>query len=357
MNANSTSPDVIRLKVAADQLLGAYYASNPQLGDCVTYSTEAADVSEKQLGVLSPETIRAKALLALCEVVKLDTDKGLALATTVNEVASHVPQLNAADHATILSAYSLALLSSGRITDAVAPMERALDWRMQSSPMPDADAAQTMGTLAFIYQAQGRFGAAEDLFRRSLDITKTLKGADSRQTLAAEIALGNFLIDTNQSNSAWIPLNNAFESSTKMLEPTDPIRLNSTMALANLNQAMGDLPNAETRYKVVIDAKMRTVGLRDRDTLAAMNRLGRIYQAEAKLPQAEQLFRQVYDERMKLFGLSDVSTALSANDLGWLYAKTGKLEDSRRLLAEAISVRKKFLESEIHRRSMPRTIS
>src|SRR5262245_8126279 len=78
-----------------------------------------------------------------------------------------------------------ALYQAGKYADAIPIAERYVRVAQRKYGDRDPTFAEAITYLGFVYQAQGRSGEAERLFKRSLAIYETARGPDHRDVGAA----------------------------------------------------------------------------------------------------------------------------------------------------------------------------
>jgi serine/threonine protein kinase/tetratricopeptide (TPR) repeat protein len=121
----------------------------------------------------------------------------------------------------------------------------------------------------------------------------------------------------------------------------DPRTLRSMVGLATAYQQSGKVHDAIELLEHVRDVQLRTIGPKQRDTLATQNQLGWILWLIGEPKKAVELLERVRDERKALFGEDDEETIDTYRGLGVAYTSLGKRTEAIESARMILQVRRK----------------
>ena len=145
----------------------------------------------------------------------------------------------------IMNAYGIALLDAADYTQAGLILEDALSIREERLPADHPDVAQSLNNLAELYKAQGRYAAAEPLYKRSFAIMEKALGPNHP---AVATALNNLavLYKVQGRYAAAEPLyKRSLAIREKALGPNHPAVAKALEVLSNLYMKMGRVEEAK----------------------------------------------------------------------------------------------------------------
>jgi tetratricopeptide (TPR) repeat protein len=195
-------------------------------------------------------------------------------------------------------------------------------------------------------QSQGRYSAAEPLFRQALEARERLLGRDHPYTLlsANNLALllnakGDFV--TAEPLYRWV-----LEANDRVQGREHPETLNSANNLASLLHSKGDLAAAEPLCRWALAARERVLGTDHPDTLISVNNLACILQAKGDLAAAEPLCHRALVARESVLGNEHPSTLISVNNLAFLLRAKGDLAAAEPLYRRTLEAHERLLDME-----------
>ena len=150
--------------------------------------------------------------------------------------------------------------------------------------------------LALLYKAQGRYDAAEPLYKQAMEIRRAALG-EGHPDFAAS-------------------LNN----------------------LASLYQAQGRYDAAEPLYEQAIEIERAALGEEHPDFATSLNNLALLYEAQGRYDAAEPLHKQAMEIRRVALGEGHLDFATSLNNLASLYYDQGRYEDALPLSDQAVAI-------------------
>jgi tetratricopeptide (TPR) repeat protein len=161
--------------------------------------------------------------------------------------------------------------------------------------------ASSLGRLATVYQAQGKYAQAVDLLEQALAIQRKVLG-EEHPSMAS--SLGN---------------------------------------LAVVYWAQGKYGQAVDLYEQVLAIERKVLGEEHPNMARSLCNLALAYQAQGKYEQAVDLHEQALAIQRKMLGEEHPSTARSLNNLAETYLALGKYEQSERLHEQALALLRKAL--------------
>ena len=174
-----------------------------------------------------------------------------------------------------------------------------LSARLQTKRLNGEDTNLTLQTLASELQAQGKFGAAEPLFREALEGRRSALGARHRKTLISMNSLGLLLRVKGDLAGSEPLLREALEGRRETLGSQHPHTLGSIHNLGLLLKAKGDLAAAEPLLRQTLEEQRKTLGSRHKNTLGSINSLGMLLKAKGDLAAAEPLLSEALEGQRK----------------------------------------------------------
>ncbi len=198
-----------------------------------------------------------------------------------------------------LNAAGVKAYQAGNYPDAVKSFEAMLEVVRRLYPESEfkdghADLATNMNNLASLYQAQGKYAAAEALLKDALGMRKRLFKGD---------------------------------------HPKVALSLNN---LAELYRVQGKSAAAEALHKDALDMRKRLFKGDHPDVATSLNNLAGLYHSQGKSAAAEPLFKDALDMHKRLFKGDHPNVATSLSNLAVLYHAQGKYADAAKHSREAL---------------------
>jgi len=155
--------------------------------------------------------------------------------------------------------------------------------------------------LAELYQQQGKYNQAEEIYRQCLNSCDKIYGTDHPNTLSVT---GN---------------------------------------LASLYENQGKYELAEPLYIQSLSVLRNCLGPYHNNTISTMNNLGMLYQSQEKYQLAEELYNECLQIMCKSLGEENSRTLICMNNLGTVYIKQNKFELAEKLYEKCLCIRKQSL--------------
>jgi CHAT domain-containing protein/Tfp pilus assembly protein PilF len=217
--------------------------------------------------------------------------------------------------------------------DAENTLKQALD-----KVTPDTAAqAVTFGNLGRVYEDQGRYPEAEDLYRRALAISER-GGTKSQLTLAMST---NDLAHILEPQGHYVEAEQLYLRAIAILEqklgPGHPSVATALNNLAVVYLRQGRLDDAEKMFKRALDIRQTVLGANSAEVAVVLNNLAQIYELEDRQSDAEVACAQALDILQKLLGSSHPDVAKIQRKLAVIYDAQGRYNEAEALLTKVIN--------------------
>jgi tetratricopeptide (TPR) repeat protein len=258
------------------------------------------------------------------------------------------------------------------LIDASSSKERGIDLRVQLSmllrlqgKLEDAhkyavDSFQFLGAgehestqrnrvlmnLGAVYEKQGKYDAAEPLYRQCHEAYGRVLGSEHPDSLASMNNLANLYQKQGKYRMAEPLYRQCQEIRSRVLGLEHADTLSSMNNMAVLYEAQGKYDMAEPLYRRCHDVRCKVLGLEHPDTLSSMNSLAGLYHAQGKYDSAEPLYRQCYEISGRVFGLEHPDTLASINDMAVVSQAQGQYDVAEHLYQRCHEARCRVLGPE-----------
>lgn len=224
----------------------------------------------------------------------------------------------------------------GSLDDAVRLGEQAVD-SAERSFGPDAPFTLTsLNDLAYLYESQGRYAAAEPLYLRALEASTRTAGRDNPETLIVANNLTALYHSQGRYAEAETLLLRTLEVREHRLGRNDSATILSINDLASLYQSQGRYAEAEPLYLRALEANEQTLGRDDERTLTVVGNLATLYFAQGRHAEAEALLLRAVEARERTLGGDHPSTLTSLINLAGLYHQRGRHAEAESLASRAL---------------------
>ncbi|MCB1057002.1 MAG: serine/threonine protein kinase [Acidobacteria bacterium] len=209
---------------------------------------------------------------------------------------------------------------------------------------PEAVGASRSLLAAALYRS-GEYAAAETEARAALAELEALHGRDSPELVNALQSLGIALWYQGDFAAAREQLQRALELVEH--EGTRDRRLVGILNnVAILDAQLGDLDDAETRYRRALDVIEETRGPDHPDVAATLNNLSLVLKDRGQPEEAVKLHERALEIRLKAFGEDSDDISESRNNLGDALMELGQTRRALGLFEQAVAAREKLLGPE-----------
>ena len=209
------------------------------------------------------------------------------------------------------------------------------------------DLARSLSNLAALYQAQGKYAAAEPLFTDALEMRKRLFKGQDHLDLARSLSNLAGLYLAQAKYAAAEPLyTDALEMRKRLFKGQDhPDLALSLNNLAVLYKAQAKYAAAQPLYTDALEMRKRLFKGQDHPDLAgSLNNLAYLYEAQGQYAAAEPLLKDTLEMYRRLFkGQDHPALAVSLNNLAALYQAQARYAAAEPLLKDALEMRKRLM--------------
>ena len=201
--------------------------------------------------------------------------------------------------------------------------------------------ATALNNLAVVYLRQGRLDDAEKMFRRSLDIRRTVLGANSPEVAVVLNNLAQVYQLEDRQNDAETASLQALDILQKLLGSNHPDVAKIQRKLAVVYDAEGRYGEAEALLTKVIDNWTKALGPDHPFVATALENMARVREHQSKHGDADELYRHALAIQEKARGRDHPEVARLLDKLAQVNAVERNyavaLEFSRRASAAVIS--------------------
>jgi tetratricopeptide (TPR) repeat protein len=198
--------------------------------------------------------------------------------------------------------------------------------------------ARLIYALAGYMYAQTRFGEAENLYRRALEITEASLGSKHSKVAMSLSNLAMLLKDTNRMKEAEPLMWRALEISESVFGPEHPEVSTCLNNLASLLQNTNRLQEAEPLMRRALDIDEASSGPEHPNVAIRLNNLATLLYDTNRMKEAEPLLRRALEIDKESFGPHHPRFAQRLNNLAGLLYSTNRLQEVEPLLRRALKI-------------------
>ena len=362
----SEHPDVV---TALDNLARIYEVQH-RYGDAEALRKRMVAVCEKALGPDHLEVSRALNFLAGLYESQSRYDEAIAVYSRVLAIREKVQGSEHPDVGRLLNRLAQLYRDQGRTSEAellgqrgLSIRQRAADFKAEMVRLRDAgryaeatelaqrllaleesgvqgkdrnDVAVALNDLAQLYWAQDRYGEAEPLLRRSLDILEKTWGAEGSNVAVALNSLANLYADQGRYADAEPLFRRSLAISDK--NPDDGGVSNTLNSLAKLERAQGRYAEAEVLYKRSLALRETVFGPEHREVAAALSNLAGLYEEQGRYGEAEVLYKRSIGILQQRLEPDHPDLGIVLHNLGGNYRDQGRYADAEPLLQRSLTI-------------------
>lgn len=218
-------------------------------------------------------------------------------------------------------------------------LKEAIHIRRNSKEATNSELANSIRSLAFLYQNKGNFKEAETLLRESITYYRNSKDGLKTHNAASAIArLGNLhWYNKGDYETADSLLNKALRLRKAVHDSNHAHIAINYNDLATLYHAKGDYNTAEPYYRSSIASYKNLIG--EHSNLAIiMANFSALLKEQGKYREAEIFQRESLSMHRKLTGNSSIDVALGLGNLGDILIEQNKLTQAKALLEESLDL-------------------
>ena len=233
------------------------------------------------------------------------------------------------------------LYRAGRINEAAQVAERGLQVSERALGRQHPGTASWLGTLALIYNTQGRFAKAEPLYRRALRINERVLGPQHPSTLTAVANLAEHYRARGRSTSAAKLTRRVLAAYERTLGPNHARTIATRASLAGLYADLRSYRKAEAAYRSALQGAEKILGKGHPGTVKLLSGLGEVYHGQARFGRAETYYRRALAIQRRSAGKDHPSTADVLRQLATLDLARGNYDKAERTYRRVVAINEK----------------
>ena len=206
--------------------------------------------------------------------------------------------------------------------------------------------AALLNNLASLYDATGRYEAAEPLHQQALEICRQVLGEQHPDFAQSLSNLASLYYATGRYEAAEPLYQQALEIRRQVLGEQHPHFAQSLNNLASLYCATGRSEAGEPLCQQALEICRQVLGEQHPDFASSLNNLASLYCATGRSEAAEPLYQQALEIRRQVLGEQHPDFASSLSNLAGLYEATGRYEAAEPLYQQALEVYRAVLGSD-----------
>jgi CHAT domain-containing protein/Tfp pilus assembly protein PilF len=234
----------------------------------------------------------------------------------------------------------------GKYGEAQPLVERALEIREKILGSDHRDVVATVGDLGSNYYFKGDYAKAETLYQRALTLWEKTVGPEHPDLAISLNNLAALYVDMGAYTKAELLHHRALTIKEKAFGPEHPNITGSIHNLAILHHERGEYAKAEQFYQRSLAIMEKTLGPEHPNVALSLNNLSVLYQDMGDYAKAEPMCRRALAIREKVLGPEHRSIAISLDNLAKLYFNKGDDEKAESFHRRALAIREKTLGSE-----------
>lgn len=238
---------------------------------------------------------------------------------------------------------STSLRRAGKLREAFAQIQRALEIREKILGQDHTEVATTLDTVAFFYFSMGDYAKCESLLQRALEI-KEKKLEPNHPDIAQTLnSFGLVLNDKGDYARAETFYQRALQIREKSLGANHPGVANTLNGLASLYSNTADYTKAEPLFLRSLEINEKVFGKESEDAAIALNNLALLNSQKGDYQKAEEFYKRAHEINEKVLPPDHPSIARSLNNLATIYQKKNEFAKAEPLLLRALAIREKTL--------------
>jgi eukaryotic-like serine/threonine-protein kinase len=328
-----------RAEEVSNFLVNLFKLSDPEVnrGNQVT-ARELLDSSTKRLReALVDQPATKAALLSTVGAVYDSLGQYQVAVPILNESLALRPDVKDKARVDTLLELGRALYLLGELDRAEAPLQEALHLAQSELGAASPESGRALWALGLVRTQQDRFGAAEELYQRGLNILET---AQAPATDVSQVL--DDLATVYEREQRWDLAKQTYERALgidRRILGNDHPRVSSHLHnLAIVAQNMGDLKLAESLYRDAIAGEERAFGSLHPETAAARGNYGLLLEREGRLAEAEPLLRGALDVALKVWGAGNFNVGYARVSLAMALQDEGSLREAEDQFRQALAV-------------------
>jgi tetratricopeptide (TPR) repeat protein/CHAT domain-containing protein len=264
-------------------------------------------------------------------------------AQALEAIAKERYGVNHANYGVALNSLAVVYKAQGKYGEAEELYKRDLAISEKALGTSHPHVAQTLNNLANLNSNQGKYADAIELHKRALAIREKALGKNHPNVAQSLQNLAGVYSDQAKYAEAERLFERARVIYEKTLGANHPQVASSLIGLANIAYAQGKYADAEARYRRALAIEEKALGADHPNVALTLNNLGIVLREEGKYAEAETTFKRALAIREKTFGADHPDVAATLGSLALVYAEQAKYADAEELHKRALAIKEKTL--------------
>lgn len=205
-----------------------------------------------------------------------------------------------------------------------------------ATPLPIIE--RVTAQLAIAEQAAGNPAEAESLYRKALDLDRSVLGADARPQALLLRALGISLVAQRRRTEAEAAYRHAMAIILEKAGPDSTAYADISTPLAELLNSEGRYVEAEPLYRQILAIDEKAYGTEDQRIAAVVNNLAIPLEALGRYTEAESLYQRALKINEQTHGAQSAPVAVNLINLADLYDSDTRFNEAEPLLRRALAI-------------------
>jgi tetratricopeptide (TPR) repeat protein len=248
--------------------------------------------------------------------------------------------------ATALGRIARLYKDQGRFGEAEPLYQRSLEIKEKSLGAEHPSVAVTLNNLAELYRSQGLYEKAEPMYQRSLEIKEKSLGAEHPSVAVTLNNLAGLYESQGLYEKAEPLYQRSLEISEKSLGAEHPSVATTLNNLAGLYRSQGLYEKAEPLYQRSLEISEKSLGAEHPNVAVTLGNLAGLYRSQELYEKAEPLYLRDLAISEKSLGAEHPDVAVTLNNLAGLYESQGLYEKAEPLYQRSLEIKEKSLGAE-----------
>ena len=198
--------------------------------------------------------------------------------------------------------------------------------------------AVALNEHALTVKAQGRYAAAEGLYRKALEIDRATIGEGHPSYAIRLNNLAGVVEAQGRYEEAEELFREALEIDRATIGEGHPDYATHLNNLAGVVEDQGRYAEAEELHREALEIDCATIGERHPDYAIDLNNLALVVQAQGRYAEAAGLYREALEIIRETLGEGHPKYAIRLGNLGRLLGETGRTKEGREYLEQALEI-------------------
>ncbi|KAF8465110.1 hypothetical protein BDZ91DRAFT_728791 [Kalaharituber pfeilii] len=231
----------------------------------------------------------------------------------------------------------------GKYSHALELYQRALAGYEKSLGVDHQSTLQTVSNVATVYMQQGKYSQALELYQRALAGREKSLGVDHPSTLQTVSNVATVYMQQGNYSQALELYQRALAGREKSLGVDHPSTLSTVNNMAIVYEKQGKYSQALELYQRALAGKEESLGADHPSTLRTVNNMANVYEEQGKYSQALELYQRALAGKEESLGADHPSTLDTVHNMAVLYENQEKYSQALELYQRALAGREKAL--------------